>query len=96
MSEKQEQVKEVVDRMGVEAQLMKTYDTLDKFIEKSEKEMADARTVSAETKGAVEKLAEKSIELGDKLTELEQKQAQRFDEEPAPETLGERLVMPGE
>ena len=92
MTDKQEMVKETVDRMGVEAQLMKTYDTLDKFIEKSEKEMADARTVSAETKGAVEKLAEKRIELGDKLTELEQKQAQRFEDAPTPETLGERLV----
>jgi len=92
MTDKTEQVKATVDLMGVEAQLMKTYDTLDAFIEKSEKELADAKSISTETKNAVEKLAEKSVELGDKITELEQKQAMRFDEEPAAETIGERLV----
>ena len=92
MTDKTEQVKATVDLMGVEAQLMKTYDTLDAFIEKSQKELADAKSISTETKNAVEKLAEKSVELGDKITELEQKQATRFDEEPAAETIGERLV----
>lgn len=92
MTDRQEAVKETVDRMGVEAQLMKTYDTLDAFIQKSEKELADARSISSDTKNAVEKLAEKSIELGDKITELEQKQATRFDEAPAAESLGERFV----
>ena len=92
MTDKAEQVKEVVDRMGVEAQLMKTYDTLDAFIQKSEKELEDAKTISSETKNAVEKLAEKSVELGDKITELEQKQATRFDEEPPVLSIGERLV----
>lgn len=89
---KVDQVKETVDLMAVEEQLMKNYDTLDAFIQKSEKEMEDAKSVSAETKGAIEKLAEKSVELGDKIADLEQKQAARFEERPAAESVGERLV----
>ena len=92
MSERQEQVKEVLDLKAVEAQLMKNYDTLDAFIGKSEKELADARSISTETKNAVEKLAEKSVELGDKLTELEQKQAARFEDAPVTKSVGEEFV----
>jgi len=92
MNEKAEQVKDTVDLMAVEAQLMKNYDTLDNFIKKSEKELSDAKSVSTETKNAIEKLAEKSVELGDKIADLEQKQAQRFEEKPAPESIGEQFV----
>ena len=87
-----DQVKETTDLLAVEEQLMKNYDTLDAFIKKSEKEMEETRSVSTETKNAVQQLAEKSIELGDKLTDLEQKQAARFEERAAPETLGDRLI----
>jgi HK97 family phage major capsid protein len=92
MSDKMEEVGKVLDLKAVEKQLMTTYDTLDKFIEKSDKEMEDARMVSTETKNAVEKLAEKSVELGDKLTELEQKQAVRFEDAPVAKSVGEQFV----
>ena len=92
MTDKMEQVKDVVDLKAVEAQLMKNYDVLDTFISKSEKELEDAKSISAETKNAVEKLAQSSVELGDKIADLEQKQAQRFDEEPITKTLGDTFV----
>ena len=85
-------VEEVVILKAVEAQLMKNYDVLDSFISKSEKELEDAKSISAETKSAVEKLAQSSIELDDKIADLEQKQAQRFDEAPVTKTLGETFV----
>ena len=90
--ERKAQVEETLNLKAVEKQLMTNYETLDKFIEKSEKELAESRSISTETKNAVEKLAEKSVELGDKLTELEQNQAARFDDEPSQKSLGEQFV----
>lgn len=86
-------VQQVIDVKAVEAQMLATHTTLESFIKKMEGERAESGKASAETKAAVDRLSEKAIELGDKLAELEQKQAQRFDEKPTQfKSVGDQVV----
>jgi HK97 family phage major capsid protein len=91
-----EALQQIIDQKAVEAQLLATHTTLENFVKKSEAERADAGKATAETKAAVDKLAEKAVALGDKLAELEQKQAQRFDDQPQVKSPGELLVESAE
>ena len=91
--ERMDQVQEVLNLKAVEKQMLDTHVTLEKWIEKSTGELQTALSVSNETKAAVDKLAEDAIRVGDKLAELEQKQAQRFDETPATKSIGDQVVM---
>ena len=85
-------VQDVLALKNVEQQMLNTHNALESWMNKSAQELEVAKTVANETKGAVDKLAEKAIELGDKLAELEQKQAQRFDEVPQVKSIGDQVV----
>lgn len=87
-----DKVTEVLDIKNVEAQMLETHQALEGYIEKSNKEIEDAKTASAETKGAVDKLAEKAIELGDRLADMEQKQAAHYEEAVEEKSAGQRMV----
>lgn len=91
-NERLDGVQEVLNLKAIEQQMLDTHMTLEKWIEKSTGEIETAGKASQETKAAVDKLAEKSIALGDKIAELEQKQAQRFDNQPQTKSPGELLV----
>jgi HK97 family phage major capsid protein len=92
MSERLQDVQDLLNLKAIEQQMLDTHKTLEKFIEKSNDEIKAAGTASAETKSAVDRLAEKAIELGDKIADLEQKQAVRFDDKPQRKSPGELLV----
>lgn len=83
---------EVINQLGIEEQMVKTNDSLESFIKKANEELKAAGEVSNETKSAVNALSEKATELGDKLADLEQKQAARFDEKEERKSVGEMFV----
>ena len=87
-----EHVQQVLDVKAVEAQMLATHNALESFIAKSSAEIKEAGSASAETKASIDKLAEKAIEIGDRLAELEQKQAARFDHGEAHKSAGEQVV----
>jgi HK97 family phage major capsid protein len=87
-----DKVQEVLDIKAVEAQMLETHTALEGYIEKSNKEIEEAKTASAETKGAIDKLSEKAIELGDRLADMEQKQADRYEASAEEKSVGEQLV----
>lgn len=67
------------------------------FMEKANNEIDNAKSLSAETKAAIEKLAEKATSLTDRCLELEQKLSARGDEsDKATETIGEQFVKSDE
>ena len=68
-----EETQDILDLKAVEKQMMESHEALEGFIEKSNAEMEEAKTVSAETKSAIDKLAETSIEHGDLLADMQQK-----------------------
>jgi HK97 family phage major capsid protein len=79
MSDKEKMVSDVLDLKAVEAEMLKTHETLEAW-------------ASQESKNAIDKLAEKAEELGDKIADLEQKQAARFEDKPGFKSPGEQLV----
>jgi len=83
---------EILDLKAVEAQLLDTHTALEGFIEKSNKELEEAQSVSAETKGAIDKLAEQSVEHGDRLAEMEQAQSSHYAETQQQKSIGEMLT----
>ena len=87
-----EKVTEVLDIKAVEAQMLETHTALEGYIEKSNKEIEEAKSISAETKGAIDKLSEKATELGDRLADMEQKQADRYEEAAEVKSIGDQLV----
>lgn len=92
MSERMEQVEGVLELKALEAQMEKSHNALEGFIEKSNKEREDAGKASTETKNAIDKMAEKAIEVGDRLQALEQAQTEHFEGEAETKTAGEMLV----
>jgi HK97 family phage major capsid protein len=91
-NQRTDQVQDTLNIKAVEAQMLKTHESLEKFIEKSNEERKTAGEASAETKAAVDKFAEKATELGDRLAELEQAQAKHFEGGETEQTPGELLV----
>ena len=87
-----EHVQQVLDVKAVEAQMLSTHNALESFIAKSSAEIKEAGSASAETKASIDKLAEKAIDIGDRLAELEQKQAARFDHGEVHKSAGELVV----
>lgn len=77
---------------ALEAQMMETHKDLKSYIEKANAEIADAKSSSAETKSAINALAEKAEKIGDKLADLEQRAVARADESMVQKSIGERLV----
>lgn len=74
-----EPVEQVLDVKAVEAQMLATHQMLEAHIKKAEGEIQTTQSVSTETKNAVEALALKATQIGDRLADLEQKQAQHFE-----------------
>lgn len=70
------QVKSLADK---QTELLKTTSELKDFLQKADAEIKDAKSVSAETKAAIEKLSEKATELTDKCLMLEQKMSAQND-----------------
>jgi HK97 family phage major capsid protein len=64
------QIKGLADK---QVELLATQKELKGFIEKADKEIENSKSISAETKAAIEKLAAKCSELADKCMSLEQK-----------------------
>ena len=87
-----EHVQDVLDIKAVEAQMLKTHEALEGYIEKSNKEIEETKSASAETKQAIDKLSEKAIELGDRLADMEQKQADHYEAADEYKSPGEMLV----
>jgi len=92
MSNHEKTVSEVLDLKATEEQMLETHRLLQSFVEKSEKEREVAGTAASETKAAVDKLSEKATELGDRIADIEQRQAARVDEQKAERSPGEMLV----
>lgn len=76
----------------LEGQFKENHDLLEGFIEKANKEIADAGKESAETRSALDKIGDKLTTLGDKMLEIEQKGSAWFDEGTPTETLGQQFV----
>lgn len=91
-SKHMDQVEQTLDLKSVEAQMEKTHSALESYIEKSNREIAEVGKASAETKNAIDKLAEKATSLGDRLESLEQSQAKHFEGGDEIKTAGELLV----
>jgi len=85
-------VEDVLELKAVEAQMLKTHEALEGFIEKSNAETEEAGKASVETKAAIDQLAEKSIDVADRLVELERSQADHFEGIDVEKTAGELLI----
>jgi len=86
-------VEEVLNLKSLEAQASATHEALEGFIEKANKELSETKSVSTDTKNALDKLAEKSADIGARLAEMEQKQATRVEESKEEfKTAGQMLV----
>lgn len=85
-------VDQVLDQKAIEAQLLDTHRTLKDFVQKSEQEIKDAKSASAETKSAIDKVAEKANDFADRLASLEQKQATHFEGSTEAKTIGDVVV----
>jgi HK97 family phage major capsid protein len=91
-NEKIDQVQDLLDLKAVEAQLEANHDALEGFIEKSNGEIEATKTISVETKSAMDKLAQTVVGLGDQIATMEQAQVKHFDEGEESKSLGEMLV----
>jgi HK97 family phage major capsid protein len=76
----------------VEAQVLETHKELKAWIEKANDEVKNAGSAAAETKAAVDKIAEKANDVADRLASLERKQAEHFEGAQEQKTLGDMLV----
>jgi HK97 family phage major capsid protein len=88
------EIKALADK---QTELLSTTKELKSFMEKANAEIDNAKTLSVETKSAIEKLTAKGTELTDKCLELEQKMSQKNDT-PVDEfeTIGAKFVKSDE
>lgn len=77
-------------------ELKATTAELKSFMEKANNEIDNAKSLSAETKSAIEKLTEKSTALTDRCMELEQKMSAKNDVDAESMTIGEQFVKSAE
>ena len=70
---------------AIEAQLVK-------FADKTEAELKNAGSTSADTKAAVDGLSIKQRELADRILQIEQKSTQKQDEKPAADSWGDQFI----
>ena len=84
------EIKALADK---QAELVKTNAELKTFMEKANSEIDVAKSLSTETKSAIEKLTAKATELTDRCMDLEQKMsAKKDDVQSSTETLGETFT----
>ena len=91
MSDSSSELKALADVQGT---LLEKHRELKSFMEKANGELEVAKSVSVETKSALEKLADQSAELAEKCLEIERRVSEGFANESkkAEESLGEKLV----
>jgi len=77
---------------SVEAQVLETHKDLKSWIEKSNEEIKTAGSVAAETKNAIDKVAEKANDLADRMMSLEQKTAAHYEGVAEQKSFGDMLV----
>lgn len=93
MSDNLEMVAQVKSLADKQTELLATTKELKDFLQKADAEIKDAKSVSAETKSAIEKLSEKATELTDKCLMLEQKMsAQKDSNIQVVKSLGEQFT----
>lgn len=73
----------------VEGLLATQHDELTAFIKRADEEMEATKSVSAETKGKIEELAEKCVKLGDQLADFEKRMAEGAEDARKEDSLGE-------
>ena len=84
------EIKALADK---QTELLSTTKELKGWMEKANSEIDNAKTLSAETKAAVEKLTGKATELTDKCLELEQKMSAKNDSnKEVEESLGDQFL----
>ena len=88
------QIDEIKALAEVQGTLLSTTRELKGWMEKANGEIEVAKSTSVETKGAMEKLADKSAELTEKCLEIERRVAEGFDgaKQSQQETAGELLT----
>ena len=91
MSDSSSELKALADVQGT---LLEKHRELKSFMEKANGELEVAKSVSVETKSALEKLADKNAELVEKCLEIERRVSEGFagNSQKAEESLGEKLV----
>jgi len=87
-------ISEIKALAEVQGTLLEKHRELKGWMEKANGEIEVARTVSVETKSALEKLADQNASLADKCLEIERRVAEGFEvaKQAATETAGEMLV----
>lgn len=87
-------INEVKALAEVQSTLLEKHKELKSWMEKANGELEVAKTMSAETKGAIEKLADKGAELTDKCLEIERRITEGFNgtKSDVVESAGEMLV----
>jgi len=85
-------VDQVLDQKAIEAQLLETHRAVKEFIVKAEAEQKDAKSASAETKNAIDKVAEKASDLADRLMSMEQKAAAHYEGTTEQKSIGDQVV----
>lgn len=87
-------ISEIKALAEVQGTLLEKHRELKGWMEKANGEIEVARTVSVETKSALEKLADQNASLADKFLEIERRVAEGFEvaKQAATETAGEMLV----
>ncbi len=83
---------DIIELKAVEAALLKSHDTLEAFIAKSNAELKDLGTVSQETKSAINNLSAESIKLADRVAAMEQRMTAGHEESDAALSIGEQFV----
>ena len=83
---------DIIELKAIEAQLLKSHETLEAFITKSNEEIKNVGKVTEETKSAINNLSGESIKLADRVAAMEQRITSGVDEGKAELSLGEQFV----
>lgn len=83
---------DIIELKAIEAQLLKSHETLEAFITKSNEEIKNVGKVTEETKSAINNLSGESIKLADRVAAMEQRITSGVDEGKAKLSLGEQFV----
>jgi HK97 family phage major capsid protein len=89
-----DQISEIKALAEVQGSLLEKHRELKSFMEKASGELEVAKTVSVETKSALEKLADQNAELSDKCLEIERRVTEGFNgaQKAAQESIGQMFV----
>ena len=83
---------DIIELKAVEAALLKSHDTLEAFIGKSNAELKEIGSVSQETKSAINNLSAESIKLADRVAAMEQRITSGAEAEERELSIGEQFV----